>query len=128
MSILRCVRCEVGSLHSAGREFQCDACKRTYPIRAGVPLFLSEVEIRPSDLTLSDEVLTGLCRSADLPDHAQARAALEGIFSSSYHLPDLALDAENNYYFNRVGLQGSGHRPQLAARGGGAVRYAITNH
>ena len=128
MSILRCVRCGTGSLHFAGSEFQCDVCRATYPVRAGVPLYLSEVEIRPSNLALSDEVLAGLCRSADLPDNPPTRAALRGVFCSSYHLPDMALDAENNYYFNRVGLTGGGHRPQLPSPASGPVHYTITQH
>jgi SAM-dependent methyltransferase len=128
MSIFRCVGCGSGSLQPAGSRFQCDGCLATYPIRAGVPLFLSEVEVRPSNLALSDEVLAGVCRSAALPDDPPTRAALRGIFGSSYHLPELALDAENNYYFNRVGLQGGGHRPQLTSPGGGVVGYAITHH
>src|SRR5207245_1560200 len=100
----QCIRCSGRPLTGIDSDYRCSRCGAAYPVRCGVPVFLPEVDVRPSGVRLSDEAVSRLCATAVLPDEPRSHAAAREIFAWSYHLPDLALDAENNYYFHRVGL------------------------
>jgi SAM-dependent methyltransferase len=88
--------------------------------------------VEPSNFSLPDDLITHICAAEKIPDRPENRRTLHDIFAWNYHLADVWLTAENNFYLKRVGLEADGYRPRAPRSKGHAVnsdvRYLIPFH
>jgi SAM-dependent methyltransferase/uncharacterized protein YbaR (Trm112 family) len=129
--ILCCPQCH-GSLKAVPHGYGCRQCHATYPVRHGVPILIPGMTVEPSNFSLPDDLITHICAAEKIPDRPENRRTLHDIFARNYHLADVWLTAENNFYLKRVGLSADGYRPKAPANSGQAVnsdvRYEIPFH
>jgi hypothetical protein len=90
-----------------------------------VPLLLAGASTAPSNLHLTEEAARQICAEIRVPPDPATLSALREIFAQSYHVNDLVLLAENNYFFNRVAVPEVKSRPTLSS---GANRIAVNHH
>jgi uncharacterized protein YbaR (Trm112 family) len=131
--ILRCIHCRGSRMERRESAYHCSACGRDYPIICGVPLFLRDVSVRLSGQDLPDEVSSAICGQIGVLPGPGPFAALREVFATSYLLGDTALDAENNYFLNRVVVSESDKRKPLNERAAGLPlderpRFRIESH
>ncbi len=103
-SIYKCIFCNARCLKEKKGLYQCNKCGAEYYIMFGVPLFLKGLNIVSSDYKLTLESVRQICDFTGLSKKRKALETLQDIFTYNYHFNDLSLDAENNYFFNRVPL------------------------
>lgn len=103
-SIYKCLSCNNDSLIEQSDSYCCNKCGAQYHIMFGVPLFLKGVNIIPSNYKLTIESAEQICNFTNLSRNEIVLKTLQEIFTYNYHFNDLNLDAENNYFFNRVPL------------------------
>lgn len=125
----KCLSCGSAELLQDDKGHACRSCQAFYPTKFGVSLFLKHITQRPSGFEVSPPLAQSLCRLAGVEESAEKMAQLKEIFRYNYHLADLYLDSENNYYLERVraamdeAFQGEGVRPAMAKR----LRHADIN-
>lgn len=129
----QCLACGHSPLDQGADVYRCARCCREYPVRFGVPLFLRDLRFTPSGFEVSADLAARLCQLHHCELTEARRAALAGIFSWDYHLPDLGLTAENNSYFHRILSAEAPRRPTLPEQAAGlpindAVRYQVVGH
>jgi hypothetical protein len=114
--VFRCIQCRGSRVERRESDYHCPACGRDYPVICGIPLFLRDVSVRPSGQDLTDAVSSAICGKIGVPPGRAPFAALREVFAQSYLLGDTALDAENNYFLNRVVVSESDKRKTLNER------------
>ena len=120
--IFKCIGCGSGNLLPADKGHACPSCRAFYPTKFGVSLFLKEVTQAPSGFEISDPMARSICRHAGIEESSDKLSRVKEIFRHNYHLSDVFLDAENNYYLERVraamdeAVRDEGVRPTMADR------------
>ncbi len=131
LDVLCCPECR-GPLNAGKGSYTCQSCSANYLVRHGVPILIPGMSVEPSNYSLSDDLVTRICAYEKIPDQPANRRALCEIFEWNYHLADVWLTAENNYYLKRVGLAAEGYRtkpaPTEVRTVNQNVRYEIPFH
>ena len=102
----KCIRCASTALEPGEAEYRCRSCSHSYPVAFGVPLFVRSLRVTPSDCDVSPETAAEVCRVHGFPSDDASVRTLRQILSHNYHLEDLSLAAENNYFLHRVRVNG----------------------
>jgi SAM-dependent methyltransferase len=131
--IFKCLGCGHVPLQEGADAYRCGRCAAHYPVRLGVPLLLRGVQVRPSGFRLPRAAAARVCERLGQPDSDAEARFLEEVFAYRYEFGDLTLDAENNYFFNRIQVLEDLQRPPLSAVAPATpvnvdVRYEIVHH
>src|SRR5437667_6046424 len=116
----QCPSCR-GRLQTDTRAMRCLMCARQYPIILGVPLLVRDAEIRSSSFCVPEHILNAVCEAYEITPDTASYDFVSSLFSYSYRFDDLALDSENNYLLNRIGLQDASPRKRLSSAAAGCI-------
>jgi SAM-dependent methyltransferase len=100
--LFKCLDCGSTDLRDDDQGHACQGCRAFYPRKLGVSLFLKHVTAEPSGFEISEKFAKSICRLAGIEETSEKITQLREILRHNYHLSDLFLDAENNYYLDRV--------------------------
>lgn len=121
-ALFQCLSCQSADLLEDPEGHTCSNCQSVFPMKLGVSLFLKQVTDQPSGVEISGPMAESVCRVADIEHTPENVSRLKEIFRHNYHLGSLNLDAENNYYLDRVRagfdeqVKDEGIRPPIANR------------
>lgn len=130
-NIFRCLACRHTGLRLEAESYDCPHCGARFPVILGVPLLLNGVRVSRTGFSLPPEAVEPISAYFyDAPEGEQWAQLLCEVFSYRYEFADLTLTAENNYFFNRIGVLKDLVRPPVPtdAAVNAEVRYSIEHH
>lgn len=128
--IFKCISCGQNGLRAETEAYHCDSCGASFSIILGVPLLLRGLRYGPSGYLLPPDMVGPISDILSEPRSEEWAQFLQEVFSYRYEFADLTLDAENNYFFNRIRLAEHEVRPPIGTESvvNVDVRYAIEHH
>jgi SAM-dependent methyltransferase len=127
----KCVYCNSSGIILERDFLVCSHCGRRCPVDRGVPLLIKNLSKVESHSRLSPAMAQKVCEIVGIPIDTANLAAVQGIFCWNYHLSNLALTAENNYFLNRARLGESPDRSGIDSvklPSNVDVQYRFENH
>lgn len=100
--IYQCILCSGPVEGTLDTGFACSDCHRAYPVRNNVPIFLKDVSWRSSRFVASESASRAICQALGFEPTPDQVSGLREILAWNYDLPDFGLNAENNYFVDRV--------------------------
>ena len=125
-----CLDCS-GTLREAECRLICAQCGVDYPIHLGVPILVRGAWATPSPFSLSQDTFLSICKMYMIQPDEEAKVFLTEVLAHEHHFEDKSLDAENNYFLNRLGLGAASGRQILDENhheSGARFSYQIVRH